>query len=59
MSMVARMQQSSSCFDASSNSMESCSETEVKRHHNIDSRLKIVKNGSSYGKKFLGAPYGL
>ena len=53
MPMVVRMQQSS-YFGTSSNSMGSCSETKVKCHHNIDSRLRIVKNGSNCRKKFYG-----
>ena len=52
--MVVRMQQSLSCFGTSSNSMGSCGEKKVKCHHNIDSRLRIVKNSSNSGKKFYG-----
>ena len=49
--MVVKMQNSfySSTF---SNSMGTCSEMEVKYHHKIDSKLRIVKNRSNYGKKF-------
>ena len=49
--MVIKMQNSfySSTF---SNSMGTCSEMEVKCHHKIDSKLRIVKNGSNYRKKF-------
>ena len=49
--MDVRMQDSS-CSSASSNSMGTCSEIEVKNHHNIDSKLRIFKNGSNYRKTF-------
>ena len=49
--MDVRMQDSS-CSSASSNSMGTCSEIEVKNHHNIDSKLRISKNGSNCRKKF-------
>ena len=34
--------------------MGSCSEMNVKCHHNIDSRVRIVKNGLNCVKKFYG-----
>ena len=34
--------------------MGSCSETEVKCYHNVDSRLRIVKICSNCGKKLNG-----
>ena len=53
MAMVVRMQHSS-CSGASSNSMGTWNEMEVKCHHKIDLKLRIVKSGSNFGKKFYG-----
>ena len=41
-----------SCSSASSNSMGTCNEMEVKCHHKIDSKLRIVKSCSKCWKKF-------
>ena len=49
--MIIEMQ-NSFCSGASSNHMRTCSEIEVKCHHKIDSKLRIVKIGSNYGNKF-------
>ena len=35
-------------------SSSTCNEVEVKCHHHIDSKLRMVRNGSNLGKKFYG-----
>ena len=35
-------------------SSSNCSEVEVKCHHQIDSKLRMVKSGSNLGKNFYG-----